>query len=150
LTAVHTDDISSEPIRKFFANPNFAFLSTINRDGSSQVTPTWIDLDEVHGLILINTAVGRLKQKNVSRDPRVSISMIDGMDNPYSMVTIRGKVIEQSKVGADEHIDKLARKYLNADRYPAHSPNVSRIILKIKPDRISYLPPRYGQYLKSD
>jgi PPOX class probable F420-dependent enzyme len=150
LTAVDVHDISSEPIRKFFVDRNFAFLSTINRDGSPQVTPTWIDLDEVHGLVLINTAVGRLKQKNVSRDPRVSISMIDGRDNPYSMVTIRGKVIEQSKVGADEHIDKLARKYLNTDRYPAHSPNISRIILKIKPDKISYLPPRYTQYLKSD
>lgn len=150
MTAVDAHDISSEPIRKFFVDRNFAFLSTINRDGSPQVTPTWIDLDEVHGLVLINTAVGRLKQKNVSRDPRVSISMIDGRDNPYSMVTIRGKVIEQSKVGADEHIDKLARKYLNTDRYPAHSPNISRIILKIKPDKISYLPPRYTQYLKSD
>jgi PPOX class probable F420-dependent enzyme len=150
LTAVDAYHISSEPIHKFFVDRNFAFLSTINRDGSPQVTPTWIDLDEVHGLVLINTAVGRLKQKNVSRDPRVSISMIDGRDNPYSMVTIRGKVIEQSRVGADEHIDKLARKYLNTDRYPAHSPNVSRIILKIKPDKISYLPPRYTQYLKSD
>ena len=150
MTAVDAHDISSEPIRKFLVDRNFAFLSTINRDGSPQVTPTWIDLDEVHGLVLINTAVGRLKQKNVSRDPRVSISMIDGRDNPYSMVTIRGKVIEQSKVGADEHIDKLARKYLNTDRYPAHSPNISRIILKIKPDKILYLPPRYTQYLKSD
>lgn len=150
MTAADAHDISNEPIRKFFVDRNFAFLSTINRDGSPQVTPTWIDLDEVHGLVLINTAVGRLKQKNVSRDPRVSISMIDGRDNPYSMVTIRGKVIEQSKVGADEHIDKLARKYLNTDRYPAHSPNISRIILKIKPDKISYLPPRYTQYLKSD
>jgi PPOX class probable F420-dependent enzyme len=150
LTAVRNLDISSDPIRKFFVDRNFAFLSTINKDGSPQVTPTWIDLDEEHGLILINTAVGRLKQKNVTRDPRVSISMIDGPGNPYSMVTIRGKVIEQSKVGADVHIDKLARKYLNTDRYPAHSPNVSRIILKVKPGKISYLPPRYAQYLKSD
>ena len=150
MTTVSSPDIFSEPIVKFFADRNFAFISTINKDGSPQVTPTWIDLDEKHGLILINTAVGRLKQKNVSRDPRVSISMIDGMVNPYSMVTIKGKVIEQSKSGADEHIDKLARKYLNTDKYPAHSPKVTRIILKIKPERISYLPPRYTQYLKSD
>jgi PPOX class probable F420-dependent enzyme len=150
MTAVSSPDIFSEPIFKFFADRNFAFISTINKDGSPQVTPTWIDLDEKHGLILINTAVGRLKQKNVSRDPRVSISMIDGMVNPYSMVTIKGKVIEQSKSGADDHIDKLARKYLNTDKYPAHSPKVTRIILKIKPERISYLPPRYTQYLKSD
>ena len=150
LTAINSHNISSEPIRKFFGDRNFAFLSTINKDGSPQVTPTWIDMDVEHGLILINTAVGRLKQKNVSRDPRISISMIDGRDNPYSMVTIKGKVIEQSKSGANEHIDKLARKYLNTDKYPAHSPKVTRIILKIKPEKISYLPPRYAQYLKSD
>ena len=150
MTTVNSPNISSEPILKFFADRNFAFISTINKDGSPQVTPTWIDFDEKHGHILINTAVGRLKQKNVSRDPRVSISMIDGRVNPYSMVTIKGKVIEQSKSGADEHIDKLARKYLNTDKYPAHSPKVTRIILKIRPEKISYLPPRYTQYLKSD
>ena len=150
LTTVNSQDILSEPILKFFKDRNFAFISTINKDGSPQVTPTWIDIDEENGLIIINTAIGRLKQKNVSRDPRVSISMIDGRDNPYSMVTIKGKVIEQSKSGADEHIDKLARKYLNTDKYPAHSPKVTRIILKIKPEKISYLPPRYTQYLKSD
>ncbi len=150
LTAVDSYDISSEPILKFFADRNFAFISTINKDGSPQVTPTWIDMDKEHKLILVNTAVGRLKQRNVSRDPRVSISMIDGRDNPYSMVTIKGKVIEQSKTGANEHIDKLARKYLNTDKYPAHSPKVTRIILKIRPEKILYLPPRYTQYLKSD
>jgi PPOX class probable F420-dependent enzyme len=150
LTARRSYDISSEPILKFFADRNFAFLSTVNKDGSPQVTPTWVDIDEEDGLILINTAVGRLKQTNVSRDPRVSISMIDGRDNPYSMVTIKGKVVEQSKSAANEHIDKLARKYLNTNKYPGHSPRLTRVILKIKPDRISYLPPRYTQYLKND
>ncbi|MGA7370255.1 MAG: PPOX class F420-dependent oxidoreductase [Nitrososphaeraceae archaeon] len=150
MTATRSYDISSEPILKFFADRNFAFLSTINKDGSPQVTPTWVDIDEEEGLILINTAVGRLKQTNVSRDPRVSISIIDGRDNPYSMVTIKGKVVEQSKSAANEHIDKLARKYLNANKYPGHSPRLTRVILKIKPDRISYLPPRYTQYLKND
>lgn len=149
MTVTKSHDISSETILKFFADRNFAFLSTVNKDGSPQVTPTWIDIDEEEGLILINTAVGRLKQANVSRDPRVSLSMI-GSGNPYSMVTIKGKVVEQSTNGASEHIDKLARKYLNTDRYPGHSPSTTRIILKIKPERISYLPPRYAQYLKND
>jgi hypothetical protein len=76
--------------------------------------------------------------------------MIDGRDNPYSMVTIKGKVVEQSRSGANEHIDKLARKYLNTEKYPAHSPSVTRMILKIKPEKISYLPPRYTEYLKKD
>jgi hypothetical protein len=84
----------------------------------------------------------RIKQKNVSRDPRVSISVVDE-ENPYSMITIKGRVVDQTTNGADEHIDKLAKRYLNAERYPAHSSNVKRIILKIKPERIFYVPPRY-------
>jgi PPOX class probable F420-dependent enzyme len=146
--------ILTEPIVKFFRGKNFGFLGTVNKDGSPQVTPTWIDIiekeeneDGREEIILINTAMDRLKQKNVSRDPRVSISILDE-DNPYSMVTIKGRVVEQTTEGADEHIDKLAKRYLNADRYPAHSPSVKRIILKVKPEKIFYLPPRYTEYLQ--
>ena len=145
------NDILSEAIVKFFRGKNFGFLGTINKNGSPHVTPTWIDIEENEdghgGLILVNTAKDRVKQKNVSRDPRVSISMVDET-NPYSMVTIRGRVIEQTTEGADEHIDKLARRYLNADRYPSHSPSAKRIILKIKPEKVFYLPPRYTEYLQ--
>lgn len=144
----------TEPIVKFFKGKNFGFLGTVNKDGSPQVTPTWIDIiekeeneDGREEIILINTAMDRLKQKNVSRDPRVSISIVDE-DNPYSMVTIKGRVVEQTTAGADEHIDKLAKRYLNADRYPAHSPSVKRIILKVKPEKIFYLPPRYTEYMQ--
>jgi hypothetical protein len=63
------------------------------------------------------------------------------------MVTISGKVTEQTSQGADEHIDKLARRYLNADKYPGHSPDIKRVILKIKPEKILFVPPRYQQYL---
>ena len=97
--------ILTEPIIKFFRGKNFGFLGTVNKDGSPQVTPTWIDIiekeeneeneDGHEEIILINTAMDRLKQKNVSRDPRVSISMVDE-DNPYSMVTIKGRVVEQT------------------------------------------------------
>jgi PPOX class probable F420-dependent enzyme len=148
--------ILTEPIVKFFRGKNFGFLGTVNKDGSPQVTPTWIDIiekEENEGgheeIILINTAMDRLKQKNVSRDPRVSISIVDE-DNPYSMVTIKGRVVEQTTEGADEHIDKLAKRYLNAETYPAHSPSVKRIILKVKPEKIFYLPPRYTEYLQKN
>ncbi|MFZ0514917.1 MAG: PPOX class F420-dependent oxidoreductase [Candidatus Nitrosopolaris sp.] len=148
------NSILTEPLVKFFRGKNFGFLGTLNKDGSPHVTPTWIDIvekeenEEGHEeIILINTAKDRIKQKNVSRDPRVSISIVDE-DNPYSMVTIKGRVVEQTTMGADEHIDKLAKRYLNAARYPAHSPNVKRIILKIKPEKIFYLPPRYTEYLQ--
>ena len=133
------------PVSKIIEKNSFAFLATLMEDGSPHVSPVWIDI--VDNIILINTAKGRIKQRNVSRDPRVSISLIDD-ENPYSMVTIRGKVIEQTSIGADEHIDKLAKKYLKTETYPGHSPNLERVILRIKPEKIFYLPPRYEQYLK--
>jgi PPOX class probable F420-dependent enzyme len=138
------EKITDKNIVKLFDGKNFAFLATVKKDGSPQVTPTWIDRD--NDIILINTAKGRLKHRNVTRDPRVSISLVDDQ-NPYSMITISGRVIEQTTEGADEHIDKLARKYLNADKYPGHSPEVKRVILKIKPEKIFFIPPRYQQYL---
>ena len=138
------EKITDENIVKLFDGKNFAFLATVKKDGSPQVTPTWIDRE--NNIILINTAKGRLKHKNVTRDPRVSISLVDDQ-NPYSMVTIRGRVIEQISESANKHIDKLARKYLNTDKYPSHSPGVKRVILKIKPEKIFFLPPRYQQYL---
>jgi PPOX class probable F420-dependent enzyme len=141
-----TSTVISEPVAKILKKGTFAFLGTVLKDGSPHVTPTWIDMEE-NNIILVNTAEGRIKQKNISRDPRVSISMVDD-ENPYSMVTIKGRVIEQTTNGADEHIDKLARKYLNIDRYPGHSTQIKRIILKIKPEKVFYLAPRYEQYLK--
>lgn len=145
-------DIGDEHVSKFFESKNFAFLATVNKDGSPQVTPVWIDLvkDNTGGgrIILVNTAKGRLKHKNVSRDPRVSISMIDSETNPYSMITIKGKVIEQTTDGANRHIDNLAKRYLSTETYPAHSADIERIILKIEPEKIFYIPPRYTEYLE--
>jgi PPOX class probable F420-dependent enzyme len=138
--------VLSEPVIKIIQDKNFAFLGTIMRDGRPQVSPIWIDIDDNNNIILINTANGRIKQKNITRDPRVSLSLVD-KNNPYSMITIQGTVIEQTTVGADEHIDKLAKKYLNIDRYPSHSPSIQRVICKIKPEKIYYLPPRYTEFL---
>jgi len=136
--AKETNQIT-EPISKLFEGKNFAFVATLMKDGWPQITPTWVDLED--GRILVNTAEGRLKQKNISRDDRIAISVID-QNNPYHMVTIRGRVVEQTKEGADEHIDKLAKKYLGVDKYPLRSPDENRIILKIKPERVYYQPPQ--------
>jgi PPOX class probable F420-dependent enzyme len=134
------DTIQSEPVSRLFQGKNFGFLATLMPDGSPQVTPTWIDIDGDY--IIVNTALGRLKDKNVSRDPRVAVSVAD-QANPYNMVTVRGKVVEQTTKGAEEHIDKLAKKYLGLDRYPGRVPGEKRIILKIKPDRVFHQkPPR--------
>jgi len=137
---MENDTIQSEPVSKLFKGKNFAFMATLMEDGSPQVTPIWIDVDD--GYIIVNTAEGRLKQKNVSRDPRVALSVLDS-SNPYDMVTVRGHVIEQTAKGADEHIDKMAKKYLGLDKYPGRAPGEKRIILKVKPDKVyRQKPPR--------
>jgi PPOX class probable F420-dependent enzyme len=110
------------------------------KDGLPQVTPTWVDINKDGNNILINTAEGRIKHKNVSRDSRVAISISD-QNNPYNMASIRGKVIEQIKEGADEHADRLAKKYLGMDKYPYRTPDEKRVILKIKPERVFYQQP---------
>jgi len=128
----------TEPVIEILQGKNFAYVSTLMKDG--QVTPTWIDIDEDGNSILINT--GRIKHRNVSRGPRVAISISD-QNNPYNMVTIRGKVIQQISEGADEHTDRLAKKYLGMDKYPYRTPNEKRVILKIRPDKVFHQqPPR--------
>ena len=130
--------IISDDVAKLFLEKNLAFLATLMKDGSPQITPTWVDLE--NNTVLINTAEGRVKQRNVTRDPRVAVSIVD-QHNVYNMVTVRGRVIEQTTKGADEHIDKLAKKYLGVDKYPFRSPNEKRVILKIKPEKIFQLKP---------
>jgi|SRR5215831_1632183 len=124
------------PVAKLLLDKNFAFISTLMPDGSPQVTPTWIDIED--NIILINTAEGRIKHKNISRDPRVAVSVTD-RNNPYNMISIRGIAVQQTNQGADEHIDKLAKKYLGVDRYPMRSPDEKRIIVKIRPERIFHM-----------
>jgi len=129
----------TDDVLELFRRKNFAFVATLSKDGSPQITPTWIDIDD--GIILINTVEGRVKHKNIARDPRVAISIVD-QNNPYNMVTVGGKVIEQTNTGADEHIDRLAKKYLGADKYPFRSPSEKRIILKVKPEKIFHMSPQ--------
>jgi PPOX class probable F420-dependent enzyme len=119
-----------------FRGKNFGFIASLMNDGSPQLTPVWIDYDGQ--FLLVNTAEGRTKQKNFARDPRVAISVID-QNNPYNMVSIRGKVVQQTSNGADEHIDRLAKRYLGVDKYPFRAPDEKRIILKIKPEKIFQL-----------
>jgi PPOX class probable F420-dependent enzyme len=130
----------TEPITQLLKGKNFAYLATLMNDGSPQVTPTWIDVEEDSGSILIPTVEGRIKHKNVSIDPRVAICISDG-NNPYNMVLIRGRVIEKTKQGAVEHFDRLAKKYLGVDKYPFPAPIEKRVILKIKPERVFHQPP---------
>ena len=126
-----------EPIpanfRDLFSKPAFASLATIMPDGRPQVTPVWCDFDGT--FVIFNTAKGRQKDRNIRRDPRVSLSILDP-DNAYRYLEIRGRVIEITEKGADEHIDKLAKKYLGVDKYPRRQPGEVRLILKIAPERV--------------
>jgi PPOX class probable F420-dependent enzyme len=133
------NDLSDPSIKSLFENKNFAFVATSMKDGSPQITPTWVDIQDNH--ILVNTALGRLKQKNIARDPRVAVSVVD-KDNPYHMVAVRGEVIEQVTGGvAESHIDKLAKKYMDKDKYPGRAPGEKRILLKIKPIKVFHMKP---------
>ena len=111
----------------------FAQLATLNADGSPQVTPVWVDFDGTH--VLINTAKGRVKAKNLAREPRVAISLSDP-DNPYRYLGIQGRVVDMTETGGDAHIDKMAKKYLDKDTYPYRTAGEVRVIVKIAPDKV--------------
>src|SRR5437762_573869 len=111
----------------------FCHLATVGRDGKPQVTPVWCDFDGTH--VRINTARGRVKDKNLKANPVVALSVQDP-DNPYRYVQVRGRVMEMTEKGADEHIDALAKKYMGKDKYPNRRPGEVRVIAKIKPDSV--------------
>lgn len=115
---------------------NFASFATVNSDCSPQVTSVWIDYDSDHN-ILINTAKGRVKERNILKNTKVAVSIYD-LVNPYETVAIRGIIIDNSTKNAIDHFNKLAKKYLNLDEYPLKNQNEVRTILKIKPTKVSY------------
>jgi PPOX class probable F420-dependent enzyme len=113
--------------------PVIAHVATVLPDGSPQSTPVWIDTDGE--AVLFNTARGRVKARNLERNPHVAISVVND-ENPYEMMEIRG-VAELIEAGADEHIDALAKKYLNQDRYPFRQPGEQRVIVRVSPDAVA-------------
>lgn len=112
----------------------FASLSTLMPDGTPQVTPVWCDFDGRH--VVVNSAKGRQKDRNMRRDPRVSLALMDP-DDPYRYLEIRGRVVEITEQGADAHIDRMAKKYLDKDKYPYRQPSEVRVLYKIEPERFS-------------
>ena len=123
--------------RKLFEDKNIAFVATLMKDGSPQITPVWIDIEG--DSILVNTAMGRVKQKNIEKDPRIAISVVD-RNNPYHMVSVRGEVTEQiTGQVAEDHIDKMAKKYLDKDKYPLRTEGEQRILLKVTPKKVAVM-----------
>ncbi len=120
---------------KLIQGKNFGFLGTVNRDGSPQVTPVWIDTDGE--FLLVNTAIGRVKERNTRKDSRVAVS-IAKQDDPYDWITVNGKVVEWIEGDqAEAHIDKLAKKYTGAEKFTKNDPKERRVIFKIKPISVS-------------
>jgi PPOX class probable F420-dependent enzyme len=125
----------SDSARAKIDAPNLAFLATVMEDGSPQVTPVWIGRE--NGRLTFNTAVGRVKERNMRRDPRIAVS-IASKDDPFDKVVIRGRVVEMIEgEEADRHIDELAKKYLGVDRYPGHTPEETRIKVLVEPISVS-------------
>jgi PPOX class probable F420-dependent enzyme len=124
IPASHADLLKE---KKAFAN-----LATLNADGSPQVTPVWVDFDGTH--VLVNTAKGRVKTRNLEREPRVALA-ISEPGNPYRYLGIQGRVAEITENGADAHIDKMANKYMGKN-YPFRQPGEVRVIVKIAPDKV--------------
>jgi PPOX class probable F420-dependent enzyme len=127
-----------EPIsagfQKLLREPSFCELATLMPDGSPQITQVWVDTDGEH--VLVNTFEGAQKEKNVRRDPRVAVNVVDPA-NAWRIAMVRGKVVEVTTEGAVGLIDQLAKKYLGVDTYPYHSPDQVRTILKISPEKIN-------------
>lgn len=123
----------SAKVKKLLEEPNFAHLATLMPDGSPQVSPVWVALEGDR--IVVNTAEGRAKARNMRRDPRVAISITD-RNNPYESACIRGRVVAEAHDGADESIDRLAKKYLGQEKYPFRQPGERRVMFFIEPEHV--------------
>jgi PPOX class probable F420-dependent enzyme len=123
-----------EQFRDLLTKKAFASLATVMADGSPQVTPVWFDFDGTH--VRVNSAKGRVKDRNMRRNGRVALAIVDP-ENPYRYLAVRGRVEGITEVGADAHIDSLSKKYLGKDRYPNRRPDEVRVIYRIRPERIS-------------
>jgi PPOX class probable F420-dependent enzyme len=123
-----------DKVKRVLGKKVFVHLATLMPDGSPQVSPVWVDVDG--NTIVVNSAEGRLKDKNIKKDKRVALSLTDP-DNPYESITIRGRVAEVTTAGADQHIDKMAKKYLGKDKYPFRQPGEVRVLYRIEPEKVS-------------
>ena len=118
---------------ELLGDKNFCLVSTIRADGSVHAVPVWVDVQD--GLPTLNTAEGRAWPRNLERDPRVTLT-VQNLENPYEYVTIRGRVTQRTREGADAHIDALAGKYLGKDEYPYRQPGEERVIIRVEPEHV--------------
>jgi PPOX class probable F420-dependent enzyme len=127
-----------QSVKKIVQDKTYGHVVTFNADGKPQVTMVWLDVDGDE--VVFNTAQGRLKPKNLRRDPRIIISAQDRND-PQSYMVFHGKA-SVTETGADDHIDKLAKRFLGADKYPFRRPGEQRLVVRVKVDRIGGYGPK--------
>ncbi len=130
-------DTFTDGARALIAKQVLAHVASLDADGSPNVTPVWVELDGDD--LIINTALGRAKARNLASDARVAVSIVDPEDN-QCVVALRGSVVGFTTVGADDVIDRLARKYTGEDSYPFRREGEVRVTVTIRPDRISMQP----------
>jgi PPOX class probable F420-dependent enzyme len=123
-----------EEFKDLFGKVAYANIATVMPDGTPQVTPVWFDYDGNY--LRVNSAKGRVKDKNMRRNKNVAMSIQDP-DNAYRHLAVRGKVDDITEEGADAHIDSLAKKYLGKDKYPFRGTGEVRVIYKIRPEKVS-------------
>jgi PPOX class probable F420-dependent enzyme len=120
--------------REIVAGKNFAHLSVPRKDGSIQSVVIWADVDD-DGRVTVNSSEGRGWPNNLRRAGQATISVANA-ENPYEFVSLSGPVVEDTHDGADEHIDALARKYMDVDSYPYRQEGEQRIRFVIEPERV--------------
>jgi len=124
--------VLTEKQREFLEQPFVGEVTTLRPDGSPHTTVVWVDVDTDE--VIFNTAVGRAKERHLRNDPRISLIVVDP-ENPYRWVSVSGKA-ELDTTGADDEIDKLAKKYLGQDEYPWRNPEETRINVRIRPEHV--------------
>jgi PPOX class probable F420-dependent enzyme len=129
-------EVIPERFLDLFEKKAFANLVTLMADGSPQVTPVWVDFDGAR--VIINSARGRQKDRNIKRNPSVALAISDP-GNPYRYLEVRGRVVEITEAGASEHIDRMAKKYLGVDKYPGRAPGEVRVLYRIEPLRVTFM-----------
>ena len=130
-----TNTLSPE-VREFLATRCYVHLATLMADGSPQVSPVWAETDG--DLIVVNSAAGRVKDKNIKRDARVALSATHPED-PFRALMIRGRVVKVTEDGAEDGIDRLARKYIGGERYEWRRPGEVRVAYYIQPETVKTL-----------
>lgn len=121
-----------ESVAALLEDRNVCVVCTHAGDGTIHAQPVWVDVAD--GQVLLNTVPGRAWVRNLQRDGRVTCSVVN-LHNSYESLEVRGRVVERTDVGAEEHIHKLARRYLGLTAYPFLAPDEPRMLIRIAPER---------------